>query len=46
MYELLETIDTNLSNKYRIVDGEKNILYVQDRETGKHFKIIVKEIIE
>ena len=44
MKELLEAIDMGLSNRYVVLDGYNNTLCIKDRETGKHFDIVVKEV--
>lgn len=41
--ELLEAIDMGLSNRYKVVEGDDHTLCVVDRETGKHYDIIVAE---
>lgn len=46
MKELLEAIDMGLNNRYVVLDGDEHTLCVKDRETGKHFDIIVKETEE
>lgn len=46
MYELLDAIDNGLNNRYKVVDGYDNTLFVRDRETGKGFIVIVKEETE
>jgi len=46
MKDLLEAIDMGLSNKYVVVDVGECALCVKDRENGKHFDIVVKEVCE
>jgi len=43
MQELLEAIDMALSNRYKVVEGDDHTLCVVDRDTGKHYDIIVAE---
>lgn len=44
MKELLEAIDTGISNAYKVIDGDHDMLCVVERQTGKHYEISVKEI--
>lgn len=44
MRDLLEAIDEGLSNRYKVIDGDDHTLCVKDRETEKHFDIIIKEV--
>lgn len=46
MEKLLETIDAGLSNAYKVIDGDRDTLCVEERESGKHFEIKVKEVDE
>ena len=46
MEELLEAIDVGLNNRYKVLDGDDHTLCVKDRETGKHYDIIIKEVYE
>ena len=39
--DLIYEIDERLSNRYVVLDGDEDTLYVKDRETGKHFEIKV-----
>lgn len=39
--DLIYEIDERLSNRYVVLDGDDDTLYVKDRETGKHFEIKV-----
>jgi hypothetical protein len=43
MEELLEAIDMGLSNKYVVLEGDHETIYVKDRDTGKHYAIHVNE---
>ena len=39
--DLIYEIDERLSNRYVVLEGDDDTLYVKDRETGKHFEIKV-----
>ena len=41
MEELLEAIDMSLSNKYVVLEGDHETIYVKDRDTDKHYAIHV-----
>lgn len=41
---LLEAIDEGLNNRYKVLDGDDHTLCVKDRETGKHFDIVIREV--
>jgi len=41
MEELLEAIDEGLSNRYKVLEGDDETLYVKDRETEEHYAIHV-----
>ena len=43
MEELLEAIDMGLLNRYKVLEGDSDTLYVLDRENGKHYTIKVNE---
>ena len=43
MKELLEAIDAGLNNRYVVLDGDEHTLCIKDRQTGKHFDVVVKE---
>ncbi len=43
MEELLETIDNGLSNRYVVLEGDHETIYIKDRETEKHYAIHVSE---
>ena len=43
MEELLEAIDMSLSNKYVVLEGDHETIYVKDRDTDKHYAIHVNE---
>ena len=44
--ELLEEIDANLSNRYVVLEGDDDTLYVKDRTNGEHFAIKVEHLID
>ncbi len=46
MKDLLEAIDEGLSNRYVILEGDEDTIYVKDRETEKHYAIHVSECID
>ena len=46
MEQLLREIDENLSNRYVVLDGDHDSIYVKDRESDKHFVIHVAECDE
>ena len=39
--DLIYEIDERLSNRYVVLEGDDDTLYVKDRETGEHFEIKV-----
>lgn len=46
MEEIMEMLDEKISNSdsyYKVIDGDKNSLYIED-ENGRHFKIEVKRL--
>lgn len=46
MEELINEIECRLSNKYIILDGDHDTMYVKDRETGKQYEIKLQEIVD
>ena len=42
--ELLNEIDACLSNRYVVLEGDDNTLYVKNRENGEHFAIKVEHL--
>ena len=46
MKDLLEAIDEGLSNRYVILEGDDDTIYVKDRETEKHYAIHVSECVD
>jgi len=46
MKDLLEAIDEGLSNRYVILEGDEDTIYVKDRETEKHYAIHVSECVD
>ena len=43
MEELINAIDVGLSNRYVVLEGDHETLYVKDRETQKHYGIHIEE---
>lgn len=43
MEKLLTIIDEGLSNRYKVLEGDHETLYVLDRETDIHYSIHVTE---
>ena len=41
--ELIDVIDECLPNSYKVLEGDVKTLYIEERTTGKHFKIKVTE---
>lgn len=39
--DLIYEIDNVLTNRYVVLEGDDETLYVKDRETGRHFEIKV-----
>ena len=39
--DLINEIDNVLTNRYVVLEGDGETLYVKDRETGRHFEIKV-----
>lgn len=39
--DLIYEIDNLLTNRYVVLEGDDETLYVKDRETGRHFEIKV-----
>lgn len=46
MEELINEIESRLSNKYRVLDGDHDTIIIKDRDTGKHYEIRCQEIVE
>lgn len=46
MEELLEAIDAGLSNRYKVLEGDHDTLYVKDRTTETHYAIHIAECDE
>ena len=44
--DLINVIDDVLTNRYVVLDGDDNTLYVKDRDTGNYFEIKVTECID
>ena len=44
--ELLDEIDACLSNRYIVLEGDNDTLYVKDRETGEHYAIKVEQLTD
>lgn len=42
--ELLNEIDACLSNRYIVLEGDDDTLYVKNRENGEHFAIKVQHL--
>ena len=43
--ELLDEIDNNLSNRYVVLEGDHDTLYVKDRRNGETLKIKVELLV-
>ena len=44
--DLLDEIDSNLSNRYVILEGDHDTLYVKDRQNGETLKIKVELLVD
>lgn len=44
--KLISEIDERLSNAYKVLEGDEDTLYVQERATGIHYQIKVSECNE
>ncbi len=44
--DLINVIDDVLTDRYVVLDGDGNTLYVKDRDTGNCFEIKVTECID
>lgn len=44
--ELINEIDATLSNRYVVLEGDDNTLYVKDRQNGEHFAIHVEYLTD
>ena len=42
--DLIYEIDNVLTNRYVVLEGDDETLYVKDRETGRHFEIKVTQM--
>ena len=43
---LIDEIDEQLSNNYKVLEGTSDTLYVKERSTGKHLEIKVTELAD
>ena len=41
--ELINNIESGLSDRYQVLEGDYDIIYVKDKETNIHYTIHVSE---
>lgn len=44
MENLIASLESNLDKNYKVLEGDKETIYIVDKNTGKHYSIKIEEL--